>query len=298
MSVSSMTGFARSERTSNGFSCQWEIRSVNGRGLDVRVRLPAGFDRLEAPVRTAVSAAFSRGSISATLTFQAQARAAALCLNEENLKIVLAAAHRLEELSGLAVNDSASLLNVRGVLETREPSDDSQVLETAQAVALESLAQALAELKAARQSEGGKLDVFLQDQVMQIERLSNAARASEARTPEAIQARLSGQLSRLMDTNDMQIKLDADRLYQEAVLLAKKADIAEELDRLDAHIASARELLGASGPVGRKLDFLVQEFNREANTLCSKANHIEITRLGLEMKTVIDQFREQVQNVE
>ena len=299
MGVSSMTGFARSESRHDGFNCHWEIRSVNGRGLDVRVRLPAGFEPLETQVRSAIAAAFSRGTISAVFVFQPQSTTQSLRLNENNLKIVLAAAGRIEELSGLVVRDAATLLNVRGVLETSEPSDDPQMLETARRQALEILAKALTELQAARHSEGARLSVVLLDQVAQIERLMNAARASETRTPEAIQSRLSDQLARLIIAKETEINLDKDRLYQEAVLLAKKADIAEELDRLHAHVASTRDLLNRGGsPVGRKLDFLVQEFNREANTLCSKSNHIDITRLGLEMKTVIDQFREQVQNVE
>ena len=298
MCLSSMTGFARANAIHAGLRCDWEVRSFNGRGLDIRMRLPSGFESLELQARNAIAGMFSRGSISATLTLTQQSATPSLCLNEANLQIAIAAFRRIEELTGASAIDGVGLLNVRGVLEASGISDNAETLSAAQTTALETLSRALEELRDARRSEGARLDEYLRSHIDEIERLTEAARTSKARTPEAIREHLRGQLLRLLEADTTQSKLDSDRLYQEAILLAAKADITEELDRLKAHVDSARELLVSERPVGRKLDFLVQEFNREANTLCSKSNHIEITRIGLAMKVAIDQFREQIQNVE
>jgi len=298
MPLQSMTGFARRDGIHDTFRCHWEVRSVNGRGLDIRVRLPHGFEALEAPARTAISSTFSRGSISATLTWQAEGNTSSLRLNEANLKTALAAAKRIEELTGAPFSDTAGILNVRGVLEVSELSNNAETLKIAQAAALETLNKALADLQTARRKEGAKLETYLRTHLAEIEKLTRDALASKVRTPEAIQVRLREQVARLSACSAQQAELDADRLHQEAVLLATKVDVAEELDRLTAHIEAARDFLNADGPIGRKLDFLVQEFNREANTLCAKSNHIDVTRTGLAMKAAIDQFREQVQNVE
>lgn len=296
MTISSMTGFARADGSTDGLSWIWEARSVNGRGLDVRLRLPPGYEALEIPAREAVAKRFARGSISLSLSIEKQQTNGAIRLNEQVLADVIKAADRVSTLSGATKPDAAQLLMIKGVLETSDQAtEDAAARASREKTILQSLEVALDKLGEARRAEGARLGGVIHDQISQIEQLAATVRASPSRAPEAVMTRLKDAIARLVDTT---AALDDQRLHQEAVLIATRADVEEELQRLSAHVAAARDILAERGSVGRKLDFLAQEFNREANTLCSKANAVDITRLGLQLKTVIDQFREQVQNVE
>ena len=296
MTISSMTGFARADGSTDGLSWIWESRSVNGRGLDVRLRLPPGYEALEIPARDAVAKRFARGSISLSLSIEKQQTNGAIRLNEQVLADVIKAADRVSTLSGATKPDAAQLLMIKGVLETSEQAtEDAAARASREKTILQSLEAALDKLGEARRAEGARLGGVIHDQISQIEQLAATVRVSPSRAPEAVMTRLKDAIARLVDTT---AALDDQRLHQEAVLIATRADVEEELQRLSAHVAAARDILAERGSVGRKLDFLAQEFNREANTLCSKANAVDITRLGLQLKTVIDQFREQVQNVE
>jgi uncharacterized protein (TIGR00255 family) len=296
MAIASMTGFGRSEGTCDGLSWVWEARSVNGRGLDVRLRLPPGNDAIEALLRDAASKRFVRGNVSATLTIERQANGGSVRLNEQVLADVLRAANRAAEITGGSRPDTAALLSVKGVLEQSDnAAESSDARANRERTLIAGFVLASDKLSEARRAEGTKLEAVVREHVNEIERLAGAVRASPSRSVEAIRGRIRDQISRLVEASDT---LDKDRLHQEAILVATRADVEEELARLDAHVAAAREILDEPGAVGRKLDFLAQEFNREANTLCSKANAVDVTRLGLALKTVIDQLREQVQNVE
>ena len=296
MNISSMTGFARTDGTADGLTWTWEARSVNGRGLDVRLRLPPGNEALEIPARDAVAKRFSRGNIAVALTMEKQQTNGAIRLNETVLAEVIKVVDRISTLCGATRPDAAQLLMIKGVLETADQGpEDAEARTKRERALIESLEAALEKLSEARRAEGARLADVIKDQLAQIERYAADVRASPSRAPEAILARLKDNIARLLDTT---AALDGDRLHQEAVLLATRADVEEELQRLASHVGAARDILNEPGAVGRKLDFLAQEFNREANTLCSKANAVDVTRLGLQLKTVIDQFREQVQNVE
>lgn len=293
MSLKSMTGFARTDGVHDGVRWHWEVRSVNGRGLDIKLRLPPGLDQLEPKLREAAQKRLTRGNVNASLNLSRETRAAVIKLNEAALMQVVAAADRARELTGGERPSIDSLLAIRGVLEVAEADDAlDEALGTA---IIASFDVAVAKLAEVRSGEGRRLADVIAGQLGQIEQLTAAAAASPSRTPEAIGKRLAEQVQRLVDAGTGP---SADRLYQEAVLLATKADIEEEVKRLGVHIAAARQMLGNGEPVGRQFDFLAQEFNREANTLCSKANDPEITQIGLQLKTVIDQMREQVQNIE
>ncbi|HVZ05284.1 YicC/YloC family endoribonuclease [Hyphomicrobium sp.] len=296
MTISSMTGFARADGSANGLSWTWEARSVNGRGLDVRLRLPPGYEALEIPAREAVAKRLVRGNVSVTLAIEKQQTNGAIRLNEQVLADVVRAAERVAALSGATAPDAAQLLMIKGVLETADQvSEDAEARALRERAMVQSLETALDKLTEARRAEGARIGAVINEQITQIDELASIVRTSPSRAPEAIKARLKDAVTRLIDATTA---LDDDRLHQEAVLIATRADVEEELQRLTAHVAAARDILNERGAVGRKLDFLAQEFNREANTLCSKANAVDITRVGLQLKTVIDQFREQVQNVE
>ncbi len=295
MTVKSMTGFSRSDGSHAGVSWHWELRSVNGRGLDIRLRVPPGYDQLEATAREAIGRQLIRGSITATLNAQRDAGATVLRLNEPALEQVLKAADHIRHLTGCERPRPEGLLALKGVLEVVEASDDEAVVaERTQAMAA-SLSAAIDALVASRAAEGQRLDKVLSDQLGEIDRLVTIVERAPGRSIDAIKARISEQVARLVDSSSA---LDPQRLAQEAVLAATRADVEEELKRLRAHVDAAKDLLTDPGAVGRKFDFLAQEFNREANTLCSKASDPEVTRAGLSLKTVIDQMREQVQNIE
>ena len=293
MVLSSMTGFARIEDALGEARWTWEIKSVNGRGLEPRFRLPPGYDFLEHDLRKLLAAKFSRGSFNVFLSLKGAAVEGAFVVN----RAALASALKLIEEVRLAIDCERprpeGILGLRGVVEQESVLDD----EDARALLAEALKKsfqgACNALFAARQKEGASLEALIAGQLDAIEALATAARRSAEAAPESIRARIAGQLSDLLAG-----AVPAERLAEEAALLAVKADIREELDRLDAHVEAGRALVGGGGGVGRKLDFLTQEFNREANTLCAKAQDMGLKRIGLDLKTTIDQMREQVQNLE
>jgi uncharacterized protein (TIGR00255 family) len=290
-----MTGFARTDGVTGDLTWHWEVRSVNSRGLDVRLRLPSGFEALEPAVREAVSRRLSRGSVTVSLSAERSGGGVEIRLNEAALEQVLAAAKRVHQLTGCERPRAEGLLALKGVLETVEPPENEGAARERQAALVSGLEKALEGLITARAGEGDRLAAVLRTQLDEMARHVAAIDRAPARSAEAVKARLKEQIARLIDTSQA---LDPARLHQEAVLIATRADVEEELARLKGHIAGARELIDESGSVGRRLDFLAQEFNREANTLCAKSNDAEITRAGLALKALIDQMREQVQNIE
>jgi uncharacterized protein (TIGR00255 family) len=295
MPLSSMTGFARSSGEHQGLYWQWEIKSVNGKALDVRLRLPQGFEALETPVRSALASAFRRGNLQVSLSVSGAVQRETVRLNQEILDRLVEAGEALRERIGGEPLRADALLAIRGVVEVTSLPEAEDQIERRHAAMLESFGEALRALASARLEEGARLHAILSGQVTRIAELTGSARANPARSVEAVRARLAEQVSRLMETG---AALDPDRLHQEAVLAATRADILEELDRLDSHVEAAHQLLAASEAIGRKFDFLAQEFNREANTLCSKASDRSLSLIGLDLKTVIDQLREQAQNIE
>lgn len=296
MTLQSMTGFARTVADRGGVSIAWEVKSVNGKSVELRLRLPPGFERLEPAVRQAVQKRFSRGNFQATLTVgKAGGMQAQPVINEIFLKDIAGLAQRLQEQYGVAPASADGLLSLRGVLDLPEAIESEEARAAFDTALLAALDQALEGLAAARRAEGEALKALLLGHIDAIEALTLRAEADPSRDPVVIRQRLAEQVRLLIDAS---ANLDESRLHMEAAFLATKADIREEIDRLKTHVASGRALLAAGGAVGRKLDFLAQEFNRESNTLCSKSNAAAVTAIGLELKAVVDQFREQVQNLE
>lgn len=295
MPVASMTGFARGTGQDGDFTWTWEAKSVNARGLDMRCRLPSGMDSLEPEVRRRLGDRFKRGNFNIALQVNRAARQTRIAINREALAQVAALARELRDDLGLEPARIDGLLNLRGVVETVEVEEDEAERGQREVAILASLDETLDSLAVARLEEGARLADVLSAQLDRIAALTDAAGASEANRPERRRERLGEQLAEVLGSTPA---LSEERLHQEVALLLVKADTREETDRLQAHIAAARELLENGGPAGRRLDFLCQEFNRESNTLCSKAAEVELTAIGLDLKAVIDQFREQVQNVE
>jgi uncharacterized protein (TIGR00255 family) len=295
MTLQSMTGFARADGVHGEVAWHWEVRSVNGRNLELRLRLPSGFEAIEIRARGLAQEKLARGNCTLSLWVKRETGQAEIRLNETALRQAQAVAERAGGLTGLPSPSLDTLLGMRGVVETVEGEESEEAQAALHHALIASLAQALDQLVSARASEGERLQAVIEKQLRAIGGLVERAAGASARLPEAIAARLAEQITRLTEAS---ANLDADRLHQEALLLAAKADIQEELDRLRAHVAAASELIESGQPVGRKFEFLAQEFNREANTICSKAADVEISRTGLELKTVIDQLREQVQNIE
>ena len=295
MAVNSMTGFARAPGSSGAWRWAFEVKSVNAKGLDVRLRMPSPFDRVEAEARARLAKALARGTCFATLTAQREGASSAARIDQAALASIASAASAAAAAAGLAPPTMDGLLGVRGIVEIVEAEDDEAAVAAACVCALASLDGALAALGEVRRAEGGALALILRERLDAIERLTLAADANPARRPEAVKARLAESVAALMEAGR---GFDENRLHQEAILLAAKADIREELDRLKTHVAAARALIDEGGAIGRRLDFLAQEFGREANTLCAKANDVTLTAQGLELRAQIEQFREQVQNVE
>jgi uncharacterized protein (TIGR00255 family) len=295
MALSSMTGFARSHGASGPYSFEWELKSVNAKGVDLRLRLPPGWDELEAFAKKRAAEVLSRGTIYVNLNVKRTNAQSTVRVNEDVLESVLRVAAALSNKIDAVAPSIDGLLGIKGVIEVVEPEADEVAEKAAKDAAAVAFDQALASLVDMRKREGTALGQILLQRMDEIERLAKKAETAPGRKPEAIKARITEQIATLMETSD---RFDPDRLSQEALLIATKADIREELDRIASHVAQAREMIAKGGPIGRRLDFLAQEFNREVNTCCSKSNDIELTNTGLEMKNVVEQFREQVQNLE
>ena len=295
MVLSSMTGFARGHGVSGSYAWAWEIKSVNGKGLDVRLRLPPGWDAIEASVRARAAERLARGSIQATLTVERSGVAPVVRINAPVLDAILTTLRELASRVDASPPSLDGLLSLKGVMDVSELAENEDERRDAETAATGGFVQAIAALSEMRQREGAALVRILKTRLEQIEALVGRAENAPGRRVEAIRARLAEQVATLLAQSD---RFDPDRLHQEAILLATKADVREELDRLTAHLAQAQQLIDGGGAVGRRLDFLAQEFNREANTLCAKANDVELTNIGLELKAAVEQFREQVQNVE
>jgi uncharacterized protein (TIGR00255 family) len=295
MTLSSMTGFAQGSGEKSGLHWQWEIKSVNGKALDIRCRLPPGFEALEAVARTTLSQYIKRGNLQVSLTTTGATTLETVIVNESVLEQVVAIAEKLRDRIGGVPLSAEALMGLRGVLEVVQPSQSEADIAARLVDVTVSLGKVAVALNTSRREEGKRLAGVINAQLEKIENLTIAARDCPARSSEAIRARLKEQVARLLDTG---ATFDPDRLHQEAVMIATRADIQEEIDRLFAHIEAARALITSPEPAGRKFDFLAQEFNREANTLCSKAFDKTLTAIGLDMKTTIDQMREQVQNIE
>ena len=295
--LQSMTGYAHREGSTAGWDWSWEARAVNGKGLDLRLRLPEGCETLDPHVRAQAQGSLSRGSVTLTLKFEPAGGMRGLQLDPAALSFALDAlatveAEALARGVTLAVPTTAEVLALRGVIGTSSASDISPDVQSA---ALAALPLLLADLKAARAAEGARLTMLIGGQIDEIEKLTRQA-SDVVRSRQADMAgALRDALSRVIQAAD---GVDETRIAQELALIAVKSDITEELDRLNAHVAAARDLIGSGNPSGRKLDFLMQEFLREANTLCSKAQNSALTSIGLDLKVTIDQMREQVQNVE
>lgn len=297
MALASMTGFARVPGEAGNVRWTWELRSVNGKNLDVRIRIPTGLEVLEQKIRERCAATLKRGSVTVGLSMRRDEGEAVLSINERALEAVLAAVDLLKtRLPDVQSPSLDGILSQKGVFELKEPEDDEETRAAMIEALLETLDSALEELVDMRRKEGLAIGSVIGGQIDKIAELTSRAENLPARSTEAIKARLAAQVAELMEASGG--ALDPQRLHQEAVLLATKADIREELDRLVTHIAAVRELLAGGGAIGRRLDFLAQEFNRETNTLCSKSNDVELTSIGLDLKAVIDQMREQIQNLE
>jgi uncharacterized protein (TIGR00255 family) len=295
MALSSMTGFARSHGASGPYAFEWELKSVNAKGFDLRLRLPQGWDELDAHAKKRAGEVLARGTVYANLNVKRANAASSVRINEDVLNAVLKVAGQLAGKIDAVAPSVDGLLAIKGVIEVVEPESSEEDDMAARAAAAKAFDEALDSLVTMRRREGTSLGQILSQRLDEIEVLAKKAEAAPGRKPEAVRARLAEQVAALLETTD---RFDADRLTQEALLMAAKADIREELDRIASHLSQARELIGKGGPIGRRLDFLAQEFHREVNTTCSKSNDLELTNTGLEMKSVVEQFREQVQNLE
>jgi uncharacterized protein (TIGR00255 family) len=294
MALSSMTGFARSQGVSGPYAWTWEIKSVNAKGFDLRLRVPQGWDSVEQPSRAKASERFSRGTLQATLSVERAGVTPEVRVNAPVLEAVLATLKQLQGRIDAEPPRLDGILAIKGVIEVVDAEERESERRAAEVSIVAGFEAALKSLADMRKHEGAALGRILSERLAEISALAARADAAPGRKPEAVKKRLAEQIAALTDN----ARFDADRLHQEAILLAAKADIREELDRLAAHVAQALSLIAAGGPIGRKLDFLSQELNRESNTLCAKSNDVELTTIGLELKTVVEQFREQVQNLE
>jgi len=295
MALSSMTGFARRQGTAGVYSWAWEIRSVNAKGLDLRLRLPPGWDGTEPTLRARAAEAVARGTLHATLSVERQGMAPVVKVNDEVLQAVITTLNALADRIEAEPARLDGILAIKGVIEVSDADEREEERAAAQAAVISGFDGALADLTRMRRHEGEALGRVLTVRLDEIAALVARADAAPGRKPEAIKARLAEQIAALLETAE---RFDPDRLHQEAILIASKADVREELDRLTAHVGQAGKMIRDGGAVGRRLDFLAQEFNRETNTLCAKASDLELTNIGLELKSLVEQCREQVQNLE
>lgn len=295
MALSSMTGFARSHGATGNHDWSWEIKSVNAKGLELRLRLPPGFDAVEVAVRARAAEVLSRGNVYATLAVTRTGVVPVVRINEPVLNALVTAIGNLKGLVDADKPRLDGLLSLKGVIEVEDQAETEEARNAAETAIVAGFVEALKGLSEMRRHEGRALGEILAARLDEMAALAARAEGAPGRQPEAVKKKLADQIAQLLDASQ---RFDPDRLHQEAILLAGKADIREELDRLAAHIAQARKLLAGGGAVGRRLDFLSQELNRETNTLCAKSNDVELTNIGLELKSVVEQFREQVQNLE
>jgi uncharacterized protein (TIGR00255 family) len=295
MALSSMTGFARGHGVSGTYSWAWELKSVNAKGLDLRLRLPVGWDAVEAPLRSSAAQVLVRGTVYGTLAVERQGVAPVVRVNEPVLAAVLATIKNLAGRVQAAEPRLDGILTLKGVIEILDQDEREDERRAAEAAVVAGFQATVADLVGMRRREGEALGQVLTQRANEIAALAARAETAPGRRPEAIKARIAEQVAMLLDASQ---RFDPDRLHQEAILVAAKADIREELDRLASHVAQVGRLIADGGAIGRRLDFLAQELNREANTLCSKSNDVELTNIGLELKSVVEQFREQVQNLE
>jgi uncharacterized protein (TIGR00255 family) len=295
MTLSSMTGFARGHGVSGPYAWAWELKSVNAKGLDLRLRLPAGWDAVEIPARSRAAEVLTRGTVYGTLTVERQGVVPVVRINEPVLAAALATIRSLAGRVEAAPPRLDGILALKGVIEVIDEDEKEEDRRAAEAAVVTGFQQTVAELAAMRRHEGAALSEILTQRLNEIAALAARADAAPGRRAEAIKARIAEQVAVLLEASG---RFDPDRLHQEAILIASKADIREELDRLTSHVAQVSHLIGRGGSIGRRLDFLAQELNREANTLCAKSNDVELTNIGLELKSVVEQFREQVQNLE
>jgi len=295
--VQSMTGFASGQGANHQFQWVWDVRSVNAKGLDIRTRVPDWISGLEADVKARLAKAILRGSVSVSLRVNRVEGGGSTAINAANLQAALSALAEVEKAAleqGVSVTPCtpADILNMRGVMDQSADNGDTDALKATVTADLDGI---IAEFVAMRGAEGRALETVLSGQINQIEALVASAKEVVETRRDDMEAAYRASLQRVVENVE---GLSADRIAQEIALIAVKADVKEELDRLDAHVEAARKLLAEKVKIGRKLDFLSQEFNREANTLCSKSQNKHLTHIGLELKAVIDQMREQVQNVE
>lgn len=296
MAIASMTGFARLDGAWQEYRWVWEVKSVNGKGLDVRMRLPQGLESLDIPARAMIAEHLTRGSVNCVLTFDRVNANAGVHVNNQVLDSLVDAAKAAAERHGLKKPRIEELLELRGVIEVKDTTLTEEQVAERDRILLAGLAEALRGVVAMRRSEGARMATVLHDEIRTIGELVALARAVPSQQPGAMREKLHKQISDLLSGSS--VPIDQDRLAQEAAYMAVKADVREELDRLGAHVLAATELLESGGPAGRKLDFLSQEFGREANTVCSKSSDPALSRIGLDLKAVIDQLREQVANIE
>jgi len=326
MAVNSMTGFARTtgqytagqERSQeaaqhntqantqnntpattkhNANQTTWsiELRSVNGKGLDIKLRMPNTLEVIEQKIKKQLSSKINRGNVSVNILLKNQETKGTLELNQDAFQDILTAAKKAADISKLPMPSLDALLNMRGVLKEQEAQEDETITKQLHNNILQSLEEVLGAFLIAREEEGAKLQTIITTRLNQIHELTEQVTKIAQNQPDELKQKIKQNVALLTQTSQ---ELDEDRLHQEAMMIAVKADISEELDRLKAHVEQAHDLLSRDEPIGRRLDFLCQEFNREANTLCSKSHSKELTYIGLELKTLIDQLREQVQNIE
>ncbi len=296
MALESMTGFGSATAESPAGRFQVDLRSVNGRSLDIKLRLPPGFEGAEPVLRRRMGERLARGNLQATVTLNAEAARAPVRIDADLFRHFASQARQLADESALASPSTDAILAMRGVV-TTDDVEPTMVDEAVISALLALMDEALDALITARRAEGRSLLAILSGHLNQIEALVDAAISDPESQPAAIKRRLTQQIERLLAPTDTD-GLDPARLNAEAAMLAVRADIREETDRLTSHVAAARALLAEGGAVGRKLDFLAQEFNREANTLCAKSSSSALTAIGLDLKSAIDQLREQVQNIQ
>ncbi len=297
MTIRSMTGFARAQGQAAGAVWSWELKSVNAKGFDLRIRLPPGLDFVEAEARRMIGTVIGRGTVHAALDLNRPATVADIKINEPLLRALAGKLSNAAVATGLAPPSMDALLGVRGVVETVEQDASPETAEALSTAILVSLEEAVIGLCGMREREGDALQAILSERIKSIGKLAKQADQLPSRSPEAVRMRLQRQIEDLLGAASAE-QLDGQRLHQEAMMIAVKADIREELDRLAAHVSQVSELLNRGGAIGRRLDFLAQELSRETNTLCAKSNDMALTTIGIDLKTLVEQLREQVQNVE